>query len=337
MTVAPTSLDHVALWVDDREPLATFLCEHLGMHVIEETDDVHARRDRREARQADALRRRGTAPARRARARGPAGGRARLGAGDAAVRDHAPRRRRGGVRGSGRRAARPRGGGGRGVRPRPRGARPRPIPRPRRASWPPWASSAATDGCVAVGDRYVRIVRGNAADGQRPLLNHLALLVDDAHLVQPRRRARARDREVRTRRTRSRSSCAGPRASGSSTSSTSRASRWSERARPTSSWPGPGWPGSRPLPRRAGWAPSRGAGEAGAAGRLDAPLEWRDLAPSRLREFRAECPRGDERLQRLSSSAWTTTSNGWSRSGAPVVERDRQPADHRHALRPGRR
>ena len=36
---APTSLDHVALWVDEREPLATFLCDHLGMHVIEETDD----------------------------------------------------------------------------------------------------------------------------------------------------------------------------------------------------------------------------------------------------------------------------------------------------------
>src|SRR6266508_1840770 len=35
---APISLDHVALWVDDREPLATFLCDHLGMHVIEETD-----------------------------------------------------------------------------------------------------------------------------------------------------------------------------------------------------------------------------------------------------------------------------------------------------------
>src|SRR3954449_7068507 len=35
---APTSLDHVALWVDEREPLATFLCDHLGMHVIEQTD-----------------------------------------------------------------------------------------------------------------------------------------------------------------------------------------------------------------------------------------------------------------------------------------------------------
>src|SRR3954467_12086477 len=34
----PSSLDHVAFWVDERGPLATFLCEHLGMHVIEETD-----------------------------------------------------------------------------------------------------------------------------------------------------------------------------------------------------------------------------------------------------------------------------------------------------------
>jgi catechol 2,3-dioxygenase-like lactoylglutathione lyase family enzyme len=40
MTAAfrPTSLDHVALWVADRAPLASFLCDHLGMHVIEETD-----------------------------------------------------------------------------------------------------------------------------------------------------------------------------------------------------------------------------------------------------------------------------------------------------------
>src|SRR5688572_20674274 len=36
---APTSLDHVALWVDERDDLATFVCDHLGMHVIEETDN----------------------------------------------------------------------------------------------------------------------------------------------------------------------------------------------------------------------------------------------------------------------------------------------------------
>jgi catechol 2,3-dioxygenase-like lactoylglutathione lyase family enzyme len=34
----PRSLDHVALWVAERGPLSALLCDHLGMHVIEETD-----------------------------------------------------------------------------------------------------------------------------------------------------------------------------------------------------------------------------------------------------------------------------------------------------------
>ena len=33
------ALDHVALWVADRDRLADFACAHLGMHVIERTDD----------------------------------------------------------------------------------------------------------------------------------------------------------------------------------------------------------------------------------------------------------------------------------------------------------
>jgi catechol 2,3-dioxygenase-like lactoylglutathione lyase family enzyme len=33
------ALDHVALWVADRDKLADFVCAHLGMHVIERTDD----------------------------------------------------------------------------------------------------------------------------------------------------------------------------------------------------------------------------------------------------------------------------------------------------------
>ena len=33
------ALDHVALWVADRDPLASFACEHLGMHVVDRTDD----------------------------------------------------------------------------------------------------------------------------------------------------------------------------------------------------------------------------------------------------------------------------------------------------------
>jgi catechol 2,3-dioxygenase-like lactoylglutathione lyase family enzyme len=32
------SLDHVALWVADRDPIADFVTRHLGMHVIDRTD-----------------------------------------------------------------------------------------------------------------------------------------------------------------------------------------------------------------------------------------------------------------------------------------------------------
>ena len=34
----PTSLDHVALWVADRDHIADFATAHLGMHVIDRTD-----------------------------------------------------------------------------------------------------------------------------------------------------------------------------------------------------------------------------------------------------------------------------------------------------------
>src|SRR5919198_3982086 len=34
----PETLDHVALWVDERDELAALVCDHLGMHVIERTD-----------------------------------------------------------------------------------------------------------------------------------------------------------------------------------------------------------------------------------------------------------------------------------------------------------
>src|SRR5690349_17786724 len=38
MPIAPSSLDHVALWVADRDAIAELLCDHLGMHVIDRTD-----------------------------------------------------------------------------------------------------------------------------------------------------------------------------------------------------------------------------------------------------------------------------------------------------------
>jgi catechol 2,3-dioxygenase-like lactoylglutathione lyase family enzyme len=37
-SVRPKTLDHVAYWLDDRDRVADFLTSHLGMHVIERTD-----------------------------------------------------------------------------------------------------------------------------------------------------------------------------------------------------------------------------------------------------------------------------------------------------------
>jgi catechol 2,3-dioxygenase-like lactoylglutathione lyase family enzyme len=36
--VKPKTLDHVAFWVADREPIVDFLTEHVGMHVIDRQD-----------------------------------------------------------------------------------------------------------------------------------------------------------------------------------------------------------------------------------------------------------------------------------------------------------
>jgi catechol 2,3-dioxygenase-like lactoylglutathione lyase family enzyme len=47
--VRPKTLDHVAFWVEDREPIVDFVTRHLGMHVIDRQDAFtlvgsHARR-----------------------------------------------------------------------------------------------------------------------------------------------------------------------------------------------------------------------------------------------------------------------------------------------------
>jgi len=36
--VTPETLDHVALWVADRDPIADFLTRRVGMHVVDQTD-----------------------------------------------------------------------------------------------------------------------------------------------------------------------------------------------------------------------------------------------------------------------------------------------------------
>jgi len=180
---APTSLDHVALWVHERAPLADFLCEHLGMHEIEETDDftlvgIDAKLGKLTLFEAEGPRQRGALKrivlrvnelepvleslpfevARRddgvAAFEAPAGvplGLVEAGGHDFDL-DHV-------VLG---------------------------------LMDPDFATHAfeemgferRPDGSVGVGDRYVRVVRGHPSDGGRPLLNHLALLVDDAHGVQ---------------------------------------------------------------------------------------------------------------------------------------------------------
>jgi catechol 2,3-dioxygenase-like lactoylglutathione lyase family enzyme len=180
---APTSLDHVALWVDEREPLAAFVCEHLGMHVIEETDTftlvgIDAKLGKLTLFDAEGPRQRGALE------------RIVLRVSDLdSVVERLPFE-----------AARQ--GNGVAAFEAPAGL---PLglvqnegrdfdldhvvlsfedPDAAAAGFEELGFERRDDGAVAVDDRFVRAVRGSAADGGRPLLNHLALLVDDAHGVQ---------------------------------------------------------------------------------------------------------------------------------------------------------
>jgi catechol 2,3-dioxygenase-like lactoylglutathione lyase family enzyme len=180
---APTSLDHVALWVDEREPLAAFLCDHLGMHVIEETDTftlvgIDAKLGKLTLFDAEGPRQRGALErvVLRVNDLDSALESLPLDAGrrdDRLVAFEAP-------------AGLPLGlveAEGRDFDldhvvlslEDPESA----IQRLEEMGF-----EQRPDGSAAVADRYVRVARGSAADGGRPLLNHLALLVDDAHGVQ---------------------------------------------------------------------------------------------------------------------------------------------------------
>jgi catechol 2,3-dioxygenase-like lactoylglutathione lyase family enzyme len=179
---SPTSLDHVALWVDDREPLATFLCDHLGMHVIEETDSftlvgIDAKLGKLTLFDADGPRQRGALE------------RVVLRVNDLdAVLGSLPieaGRRSDGIAAFEAPAGLPLGlveASGRDFD----------LDHVVLSLQDPEAAVSCLeemgferrqDGSVGVGDRHVRIARGSSADGGRPLLNHLALLVDDAHGV----------------------------------------------------------------------------------------------------------------------------------------------------------
>jgi catechol 2,3-dioxygenase-like lactoylglutathione lyase family enzyme len=179
---APTSLDHVALWVDDREPLANFLCDHLGMHVIEQTDDftlvgIDAKLGKLTLFDAEGPRQRGALQRVVLRVSDLDAALESLPVGAA--------RRQDGMAAFEAPAGLPLGlveGKGRDFD----------LDHVVLGLVDPEAAVACFEamgferrnGSAWVGDRHVRVVRGSAADGGRPLLNHLALLVDDAHGVQ---------------------------------------------------------------------------------------------------------------------------------------------------------
>jgi catechol 2,3-dioxygenase-like lactoylglutathione lyase family enzyme len=182
MTLHPTSFDHVALWVSERAALAVFLCDHLGMHVIEETDSftlvgVDAKLGKLTLFDAEAPRERGALQ------------RVALRVGDLdAVASRLP-------------VEVERGGDGVLELDAPGGLRIGLVEADGREfdldhvvlslADPDTAATELAElgferrnGLLAVDDRTVRLERGTADDGGRPLLNHLALLVDDAHRIQ---------------------------------------------------------------------------------------------------------------------------------------------------------
>jgi catechol 2,3-dioxygenase-like lactoylglutathione lyase family enzyme len=183
--IRPSSLDHVALWVDERQPMAAFLCDHLGMHVIEETDTftlvgVDAKLGKLTLFDAEGPREQGSiehialrvGDLQAAVAGLPQDEVSPRPAGDGMVRLDAPGGlplalvERGGVEFDLDHVL---------LR----------LPDPEAAM----ESLAGMgferrNGALAVADRELRVVEGDGDAGERPLLNHIALLVDSADEVQ---------------------------------------------------------------------------------------------------------------------------------------------------------
>jgi catechol 2,3-dioxygenase-like lactoylglutathione lyase family enzyme len=182
--IRPTSLDHVALWVDEREALASFCCEHLGMHVIETTDSftlvgVDAKLGKLTFFDAEGPRERGALEHVALR----------VGDVDAALA------------GLPQTAAARRCEDGSALLEAPGGL---PLKLVRRGGVEfdldhvvlrlPDRDAALDelsrlgfelrDGALVLADRELRIVEGPGSDAPRPLLNHIALLVDSAEAVQ---------------------------------------------------------------------------------------------------------------------------------------------------------
>jgi catechol 2,3-dioxygenase-like lactoylglutathione lyase family enzyme len=187
------ALDHVALWVADRDRLADFACRHLGMHVIERTDDftlvgADARRGKLTLFAAEGAREPGVlervvlrvSDLERATARLPAGLAVERGD-DGLSRFDAPE------------------GLGLGLVER---TSPEveydidqvvlrvPDPGETAEELAGLGLFPDGDGRLVVGDKSIGLVQAEASEGERPLLNHIALLVDSGQqqLEEARRR-----------------------------------------------------------------------------------------------------------------------------------------------------
>ena len=182
--IRPSSLDHVALWVDERKPLASFLCDHLGMHVIEETDTftlvgVDAKLGKLTLFDAEGPRERGSIEHIALR----------VGELEAAV---AGLPQSAGVRPPEHGIVRFEAPGGLPLALVERGGVEFDLDHlvlrlpDREAALAELEAMGfeRRNGALAVADRELRIVEGDAAGGERPLLNHIALLVDSADEVQ---------------------------------------------------------------------------------------------------------------------------------------------------------
>jgi catechol 2,3-dioxygenase-like lactoylglutathione lyase family enzyme len=172
--VKPTSLDHVALWVANRDPIADFATAHLGMHVIDRTDKftligADARRGKLTLFEAEGPRERGVLERIGLRVSDVEAARQALPAGTPEVFDVGEGLRLTLVEGETDveydldhvllRS---------------------PDPEAAARDWRRFGFAPAGPGVVEVGGAFLELVAGDAAETERPLLNHLGVLVDEA-------------------------------------------------------------------------------------------------------------------------------------------------------------
>ena len=328
----PRTLDHVAFWVAERDPIVERCIGWLGMHVIDRQESFTLLGAERPTASSRCLTHRGHAS------------RGCLGMSVFVSRDLAAARARLPPRtpelfdlGEGI-LARLVGGPQRGRdRLRPRVAQ---LSRSRRRRGRLRAArTASRDGArFEVGGASIELEPGAPVETARPLLNHLARAGGVGRRPPARSRARRdRDRVGGRSSEHARRLRLGPRPEcGSSTSSTSRRSRSSE-ARPRQlTVAGGGMAGlvaaaRARRARRPALLYEKGE-RLGGSMLLSSGVIWRHRE---WEEFRRECPAGDG-LQRRCGSGWTTAWPGSRARGASGARRDRQSAYGRYALRSGR-